>query len=695
MKMQKKYWMPLNRSYTLLFALLYSFTGFSQNTIIENQNLKMEIDKSMKTRISSKFEGAKPLMDKFVASEKLVLPLAEITEFKVTDVSQGTIEGDLKGKLWKITGSYLKEDIHIEKQMTVKKYDDFPNLLSTQVSYTNRSNRGVFIEKWVNNNYRILSQGDEPPFWAFQGSSTSSRSDWIKPLEKGYYRENYMGMNATDYGGGIPVTDLWRPDVGVVVGHLALVPKLVSLPTEVDSAGTYGTIRVEKKFDRRTAFEADTSLETLETFVMVHEGDYYNALAEYSDLMQAKGIRIADTEEAAFESIWCAWGYERNFTADEVIGTLPKVKELGIKWAVLDDGFQVAEGNWNADLQKFPRGNVEIKEMVDKIHDHDLKAKVWWTPLAADPGSKALTENPDMRIFQEDGAPQFITWWDAYYLSPVNPKAIEHTKEIIDLFMNEYGFDAFKMDGQHMNGVLPDYNYDLDLAYPEKSVEELPDFFQMIYDEARKIKPNAVIENCPCGTCMSYFNMASMNQAVSSDPLSSWQIRHKGKTYKALVPQTAYYGDHVELSDNGNDFASSFGIGAVLGTKFTWPKDNPDASGSFLLTPEKEKVWKKWFSLYDQKMLSKEKYLGSLYDIGYDKPETHVIEKEGNLYYAFYADDWKGPITLKGLENDGRYTVTDYFNAVDLGTVSGKNPTLDVTFKQFLLIEVSPNGKKM
>lgn len=694
MTMQEKYWMPTIRFFTVLSLVSCFFQGFSQTTTIENGYLSMEIDGMMKVRISSTFKDAKPLMDGFTACEKLVMPLSEITDFKVADVSDEEMKGDLKGKLWKITGSHKKNGILIEKQLTLKKYDGFPDLLSTQVSYTNKGDKGIFIEKWVNNGYNILSQGNGPPFWAFQGSSTDTRDDWIRPLKKAYYRENYMGMNSTDYGGGIPVTDIWRPDVGVAVGHLALVPKLVSLPTEVDSLGNYGIIGVEKKFAGRTVFEAGTTLETPETFVMVHEGDYYNALTEYSNLMQAKGIKMPEPEDAAFESIWCAWGYERNFTADEVIGTLPKVKELGIKWAVLDDGFQVAEGNWNADPEKFPKGNIEIKDMVDKIHDYGLKAKVWWTPMAADPGSKALEEHPNMRIFQEDGSPEFITWWDAYYLSPANPKTTAYTKEVIDLFMNEYGFDAFKMDGQHMNGVLPDYNYDLDLAYPEKSVEELPDFFQMIYDESRKIKPHAVIENCPCGTCMSFFNMASMNQAVSSDPLSSWQIRHKGKTYKALIPQTAYYGDHVELSDNANDFASSFGIGAVLGTKFTWPKDNPGASDSFLLTPEKEKVWKKWFSLYDEKMLSKEKYLGSLYDIGYDRPETHVIEKEGNLYYAFYADDWKGPIELKGLKDKGKYVVTDYFNDVDLGTVSGKNPTLDVDFKRFLLIEVSPKGKK-
>ena len=41
----------------------------------------------------------------------------------------------------------------------------------------------------------------------------------------------------------------------------------------------------------------------------------------------------------------------------KLINTLPKVKELGFKWAVVDDGFQIDEGNWNLDPKKFPKGN--------------------------------------------------------------------------------------------------------------------------------------------------------------------------------------------------------------------------------------------------------------------------------------------------------------------------------------------------
>lgn len=493
-------------------------------------------------------------------------------------------------------------------------------------------------------------------------------------------------MNDSDYGGGIPITSVWRKDMNVAVGHLAMVPKLVSLPTEVLSNSLNAKIGVQEDFDDHTIWKPKDSFQTLETFVSISTGDYFENLARYSNLMQAKGITMLEPEEDSFEPIWCAWGYERDFTMDEVIGTLPKVKELGIKWAVLDDGFQIAEGDWNANHKKFPKGNLAIKNLVDKIHDYDLKAKVWWAPLAADPGSKVLQEHPDSKIRQKDGAPQYITWWNSYYLSPTKEATIKHTKETIHLFMEEWGFDGLKMDGQHMNAVAPDHT----LENPNNSVEGVPAFFQMIYEEARSIKQNAVVENCPCGTCMSFYNMASMNQAVSSDPLSSWQIRHKGKTYKALIPNTAYYGDHVELSDGADDFATSFGIGAVLGTKFTWPKDNPSASGKYLLTPEKEKIWKKWFDLYNNMMLSKGTYLGGVYDIGYDKPEGHVIQKDGALFYAFYADNWDGDIQFKGLDQDKTYLVRDYFNNEALGEISGANPFYNGSFEDYLLLEVTP-----
>jgi alpha-galactosidase len=387
--------------------------------------------------------------------------------------------------------------------------------------------------------------------------------------------------------------------------------------------------------------------------------------------------------------MWCAWGYERNFTLDEVIGTLPKVKEMGIKWATLDDGFQITEGDWTTNPQKFPNGAADMRRLTKAIHDAGLKAQIWWAPLAVSPDSRLLQEQPSVLLRTEEYAPQFITWWDAWYMAPTSPATLQHTKDVVTLFIQDWDFDGLKLDGQHLNAVLPDHGEGHGIENPEEACERLPDFFHAIYNTAAAIKPDVLVQHCPCGTCMSYYNLPTTNQTVSSDPVGSIQIRQKGKVYKAIAPQVAYFGDHVELSDGGNDFASSFGVGAVLGTKFTWPKDNPTVKPGYLLTPEKERAWKKWFSLYNEKMLSKEPYLGQLYDIGYDLPEAHAIQKGNIMYYAFYAEKWDGVLELRGLHKGKRYKVRDYINGKEWGQVTAENPSLKVAFEQSLLLEVS------
>ena len=184
--------------------------------------------------------------------------------------------------------------------------------------------------------------------------------------------------------------------------------------------------------------------------------------------------------------------------------------------------------------------------------------------------------------------------------------------------------------------------------------------------------------------------MPYTNQFVASDPLNSWQVRLKGKVYKALMPSTAYFGDHVELTDGGTDFPSQLGVGAVPGTKFTWPATGKKSVDENLLTPEKEKLFKNYFSIYENKKLSKGVYRGDLYDIGYDFPETHCIQKGDTMYYAFYNPHFKGLIELKGLKPGHSYTVVDYVNNRPLGTTKETAQRIAVEFYHSLLIEVVP-----
>ena len=244
-----------------------------------------------------------------------------------------------------------------------------------------------------------------------------------------------------------------------------------------------------------------------------------------------------------------------------------------------------------------------------------------------------------------------------------------------------------------MNAAPPCYNPLHNHKYPEESVEAMPKFYDEIYKTVININKQAVVEICPCGDSYSFFMLPNINQTVSSDPISSWQIRTKGKSIKAMMGARApYYGDHVELSSTREDFASTVGIGGVVGTKFTYPVGiyiNTE-SGDVSLTPEREKKWKKWISIYNTNMLSKGDYIGNLYDIGFDRPETHVVQKDDTMFYSFYADTFNGKIELRGLDRSKEYLVYDYVNNNEMGEIKGNDPHFNTEFNDYLLVKVTP-----
>jgi alpha-galactosidase len=479
--------------------------------------------------------------------------------------------------------------------------------------------------------------------------------------------------------------DVWRRDAGLAVGHVESRPRLVALPLEVTAEGAGIAVDGETTL---TLAPGDV-FETPQTFVAIHRGDYFATLATYREVMADEGLRAPKPCEGCYEPVWCAWGYERDFNVEQILGTLPKARELGLVWAGIDDGWQTSEGDWYLDPRKFPRGDADMVSLVQAIRKAGMKPKLWIAPLAVDPGTDLLHDSPDLLLLNEDGSVRDVTWWNSFYLCPAFAPTLERTQALVRKILGDWGFAGLKIDGQHLNGVAPCYNPAHKHARPEESFEKLQDFWKAIYETAMSINPEAVVEICPCGTSYAFHNMPGMNQTVASDPESSWQVRLKGKTIKALMgPSAAYTGDHVELSDRGDDFASSVGIGANVATKFTWPSD-PRPENGLILTPEREILWRKWIALYNSKMLPQGEYRGDLYDIGFDKPEAHVIAKGVRLYYAFYADRWDGPIELRGLGSH-RYELRDYFNDRSLGTVSSSANRLPFAFERFLLIEATP-----
>ncbi len=651
---------------------------------IQGEHLKIQFDRYLRSRVVARFDNQETRMGPFVGSERVVVADTVWAKFSlVSQKSERVSDAFGAGEQLKVVGKAGP----LAKEVTVTIYDQFPAMAFFDVRYTNTGAAKLAVKGWTNNAYTVNAQRASrlPAFWSYQSGSYEKRPNWLVPLHANFRQENFLGMNASDYGGGTPIVDVWRRDVGVAVGHVDARPRLVSLPVSMPDPGH---VKIAVNYRHAETLEPGETFSTLRTFVAVHQGDYFRTLADYRRFMMKRGFQMAAPPDSAYGAIWCAWGYGRTMQPKQLLDTLPTVKRLGFAWVTLDDGWQNNVGDWALDPKKFPRGDADMKALVDRIHQEGFRAQLWWSPLSAVPSSELL-KDPDYELLNRDGSTRKVSWWNSDYLCPADRGVLEYHKSLVKKILLDWGFDGLKLDGQHMNGVPACYNPAHHHERPEESVEALPDFFRAIYETAQAVKPGALVEFCPCGTAYSFFTMPHFNMSVASDPESSFQVRSKAKTLKALMGDSIpYFGDHVELSDGADDFASTIGVGGVVGTQFVLPSLAEKRSKSDL-TPSREKEFEHWLRIYREKMLSQGQYLGQLYDIGFDIPETHVIRKDQTLYYAFYAKHWTGPLELRGLE-DRSYSVVDYVNGTKLGTVSGHNARLAVEFSRDLLLEVRP-----
>ncbi len=131
-------------------------------------------------------------------------------------------------------------------------------------------------------------------------------------------------------------------------------------------------------------------------------------------MIDKEGLSKPTNNDENYAVSWCGWGYEFAVTPKQMLDTIPKLKELGIHWATLDDGWFNNYGDWQPRTQAFP--GTAIQDMVKSFHDQGLKVQLWWLPLAVEDGhfgyggrkyvvSDVVKQHPDWLILDQQGKP--------------------------------------------------------------------------------------------------------------------------------------------------------------------------------------------------------------------------------------------------------------------------------------------------
>ncbi|HYK49057.1 MAG TPA: hypothetical protein VEU94_04980, partial [Terriglobales bacterium] len=299
---------------------------------------------------------------------------------------------------------------NIQRTLTIEAYDDFPNLLLSTVEYKNTGSADFTIDRVVEQRHRFTASLADPKvqpwdMWSFQGSSYDWGQDDVFRLKRNTSQPNLFGEAVKGgYGGGIPVVAFWTANVGEAIGHVETLPLTLSLPVKVA-----GDSRVETSLDipAKTTLKPGETFSTPRSFVAVYGGDFYEPLRMWSSVLQKEGWNIPKPSGEAYNVSWCGWGYEFNVTPAMMEGTIPKLKEMGIKWATLDDRWFDTYGDWNARSDTFPGDS--IKTMTDNFHKQGILVQLWWLPIGAEDGegkweshkyiiSKVVKDHPEWLI---------------------------------------------------------------------------------------------------------------------------------------------------------------------------------------------------------------------------------------------------------------------------------------------------------
>ena len=604
-----------------------------------------------------------------------------------------------------ISGIYADQDVSLQKTITILFPKEFNNAAIFETSYRNMGSQKIRIDTIFTQRLALKSQdpllaeNGKYNLVSFQGGVNEWGRDYaVIDLEPGFSQDNFQGMHPTTkgeiIGGGMPFVDVWGKNMGVALAHLGKQPEWVSLPVRMnaDNSVEMGITEIpDERLGLKKWLTPNEVYSTLMTTVIFHKLDYYNALNTYGNLLRKRGVNIPrSSPEAAYEPYWKSWGFELDFTLDEIYGILPELKDMGIKVANLDDGWFDYYGDWevNKSIGKFPGGGQDMVTFVNRVHQEGFKTNLWWYPLGVSAESLLFKNHSDYLVMDEAGKYP-VDARGLYQLCPAYNPAMKHVEDLVKRFVVDWDYDGLYSDTRGLSAVPPCFNRKHKHNTPLESFQEVPKVFEVIKSTLDKYKKHSIHEVCICAVPHSPYNMPYYDIANASDPINSLQTRRRIKVEKAIRGPAYAVGDCYQVPEDEwsgfsvpQDFESAMGTGAQVTTFYTD------------LDTQQEKDWKRWVKEYNSKKLSSAKYT-NLYDIAFDTPEVHVVEKQGQLFYGMYADLWSktDSIELRGLMKGVNYEVYDYANNRKMADVHGDSPYINIGFRDHLLIQVIPENK--
>jgi len=149
---------------------------------------------------------------------------------------------------------------------------------------------------------------------------------------------------------------------------------------------------------------------------------------------------------------WNSWagssstgGYGTDINEEVILENLDimatQLRDWGIDWFQIDDGYEPTYGEWTWRKDRFPNGPAWLSE---QIRDAGLIPGLWMAPFQIYPDAPLVEEHPDWLADPIDLGEVILG--DTYILDLTHPEVQDYLRELFTTFRHEWGFDWLKLD---------------------------------------------------------------------------------------------------------------------------------------------------------------------------------------------------------------------------------------------------------
>ena len=192
--------------------------------------------------------------------------------------------------------------------------------------------------------------------------------------------------------------------------------------------------------------------------------------------------------EAAYWPLYSSWYvFRSNVTQDAMEREIKRASRLGMRVAILDDGWQRDRGAWAINTKKFP----DMKGHVARVRKMGVKYMLWFALPHIRKDSPVFEEFKDKLLW--DGPDQ----WNDYIFDPRYPEVRRHIVNRLVELARDYGFDGFKLDFidqfvmRHPDPPAKNNYKGCDTKSVPEATERL---LKEIREELDKVRPGMLIE---------------------------------------------------------------------------------------------------------------------------------------------------------------------------------------------------------